>query len=126
MKNDLVLVGVVRNREQLEANMDHSFYHIPAGNISPDKMPLRYVALYLSEATFGKDGGGVCYIGEVDSAYMCKRGDIMEIPTKHPDVDFFRFEIKKWHKFTKPIKLHSKINICTFVELSSLVTIWGS
>ena len=118
-----VLVGVVRNREQLEANIEHKFYHIPAGNIADDKWPIRYVGLYLSESSFGSQGGGVCYIGEVEDVVQCPRSDITELPAKYPNADYCRFNIKKWMKFAEPVKIHKKFSICTFVELSSIVSV---
>ncbi len=117
-----VLVGVVRDERQLEANLKYGFYHIPAGNVADNRMPVQYVALYLSGATFKEKGGGVCYIGRVTKSEKLPRRDITEIPARYPDTVYYKFSVDKWRRLPSPVALHKKITICEFMELATLIS----
>ena len=52
-----VLIGTVKNRLQLEVNLNEKFYHIPEAVIPKDMLPVKYIALYLPANVFGENSG---------------------------------------------------------------------
>ena len=94
-----VLVGALRNRYQLDISLECNFYHMPATKIDPSKV--RYVAIYQSLTLFGR-GGGVRWYGKVSEFEKVRRYEIDEIP-KDSDEWYYRFDVSKWRRLTKPI-----------------------
>ena len=94
-----VLVGALRNREQLDFSLAYGFYHMPACKIDPRR--IRYVAIYQSITLFG-NAAGVRWYGKVSSYRKVHRHEIEEIP-KDSDEWYYRFNVKKWRKLSKPI-----------------------
>lgn len=95
-----VLVGALRNRYQLDACLQCGFYHMPVTNIDPKKV--RYVAIYQSLTLFGH-GSGIRWYGKVTGWQKVRRYEIEELP-KDSEEWYYRFEVKKWRRLTKPIK----------------------
>lgn len=95
-----VLVGVLRNRGQLEVCLKHKFYHVPAVKIN-ESLPIHYVAIYQSIKLFGKQAG-IRYYGEVVRCTPVKRREITEVP-KNSDGLYYRLEIKEWKEMNVPI-----------------------
>lgn len=92
-----VLVGSLRNKAQLEVNLTKRFYHIPATAISIDQLPIRTIALYQSNRTFGKDSG-IRYYGTVLKTQLVKRKDIpIPMSTGNGEIDYYRFDVKSWN-----------------------------
>jgi len=112
-----VLIGVVRNREQLAVNLEHKFYHIPAGNV-PEGQEVDFVALYLSQASFGE--GGVGYVGKVVSAVKLPRGEIKELPAREPEQPYFRFDVAAWTKLEPAVPVGGKLLVCAYTWLDEL------
>ena len=99
-----VLLGVLRNRKQIEDNVRFHFYHIPAQNIPPECLGTRYIALFQSPVFFEEGKSGVRIFGEVESCRLMRRRDIREIPpTRDPEQLYYRFDIKKWHRLDWPV-----------------------
>lgn len=97
-----VLIGTLRNKNQLDVCLNHRFYHIPQKMLKDSDLPIRYVAMYQSKRhKFGSEAG-IRYYGEVTRCIPVKRSEITEIPKKS-DEPYYRFEIKEWKKLTKPI-----------------------
>lgn len=96
-----VLVGALRNKVQLEACLNHKFYHIPASKIKDSDLPIHYVAIYQSINIFGREAG-IRYYGEVTKTSNVKRQDIKQIP-KNSDEEYYLFEIKKWNELNVPL-----------------------
>lgn len=96
-----VLVGALRNRNQLETSIKNKFYHIPALKIKESDLPIHYVAIYQSINIFGREAG-VRYYGEVTKTSVIKRREIREIP-KNSDEEYYRFEIKEWKELNIPL-----------------------
>ena len=101
-----VLIGDLRNTEQLEACLEHKFYHIPASQIREENMPIRYVALYQSKGLFGVDSG-IRYYGEVVSCTRVRRKDISFIP-RASDEWYYLFAVKDWKTLSKPIAIRER------------------
>ena len=97
-----VLVGAMRNREQLDICIKHHFYHIPVARIKESDLPIHFIALYQSINLFGKEAG-IQYYGVVTKTSVVKRSEIKQIP-KQSDEDYYLFEIKEWKKLTIPLK----------------------
>ena len=95
-----VLVGALRNRYQLDACLQCGFYHMPVTNIDPKKV--RYVAIYQSLTLFGH-GSGIRWYGKVTGYQKVRRYEIEELP-KDSDEWYYRFEVKKWRRLTKPVR----------------------
>lgn len=96
-----VLVGTLRNKEQLDASLAHNFYHIPASRIKEEDFPIRYIALYKSKTLFGAEAG-IYHYGEVTKCIPIARKDIKELPSSKEDL-YYRFEVKEWKTLTRPI-----------------------
>ena len=96
-----VLIGALKNKQQLNICLQYRFYHVPVSQIKESCLPIHYVAIYQSKNLFGKDAG-IRYYGEVTKCYTVKRSEIKEIP-KQSNVEYYRFEIKKWKELSRPI-----------------------
>lgn len=101
-----VLIGDLRNKEQLQICLDHNFYHIPASKIKDSDLPVRYIAIYQSNRQFGADSG-IRYYGEVTRCIPVKRSEITEIP-KDSNEPYYRFEVKEWKTLSKDIKVKER------------------
>ncbi len=110
-----VLVGTLKNKEQLTVNLQYKFYHVPADKIAEDSFPIRYVAIYQSLNIFGKDSG-IHFYGEVKRCELVKRNEISEIPSHKVDL-YYRFEIKEWMTLNKPIRVKTQIPIRLYTNL---------
>ena len=94
-----VLVGALRNRYQLDVCLECDFYHMPATRIDPKAV--EYVAMYQSITLFGRKSG-ILWYGKVAEFEKLRRYEIDEIP-KNSDEWYYRFDVKKWRKFSTPI-----------------------
>ena len=96
-----VLVGSMRNKEQLNTCLQHRFYHIPASRTSENKLPIHTVALYQSKALFGAKAG-IRYYGDVIRCSLIPRNCITEIPSDSEEL-YYRLDIREWRQLPKPI-----------------------
>lgn len=111
-----VLIGTLRNKEQLQVCLDHHFYHIPVVRVSENELPIRYVAIYQSKNAFGTEAG-IRYYGEVTKCIPVKRCDIHEIPSSKEEM-YYRLEIKRWKELSKPISVKEmRVQGCYFTNL---------
>lgn len=93
--NDEVLIGTLRNREQLEIILKNNFYHIPEIMIPDDKNNFSYIAIYQSKNLFGKEAG-IKYFGKIVSSERVKRKDITQIPSDSDDI-YLKFYVDTWN-----------------------------
>lgn len=105
-----VLVGVLRNRQQLDICLEKGFYHIPAQNLSVPVEDISCIAIYQSKNLFG-DNSCIRYYGMVDSYNLLKRSEITEIP-KNSDKSYYKFTISNWQKLDKPISTNGGGLVC--------------
>ena len=110
--NREVLVGALKSKEQLEVNLKHNFYHIPAKKINLAKNNIKYVALSQSQNLFGSDGGIVWY-GKIKDIHLVKRNEILELP-KDDESLYYRLEIEKWYRLEKKIEI-TKYQVRSFI-----------
>ena len=99
-----VLVGCLRDRQQLRICLRHKFYHMPADRLEGDPESVRWVAIYQSQTLFG-NRGGVRYFGRVTGVEALARQDIKQIP-RDSDTPYYRFSVARWQKL--PRKIASK------------------
>ncbi len=116
---DEVLVGTLRNREQINIILKNNFYHIPEVMIPEDKRDISYVAIYQSKNLFGKDAG-IRYFGKVISSKRVKRKDITEIPSKSEEM-YIRYTIDKWCNLGKVISPGRGGTVVAFTNLYMLL-----
>lgn len=100
--HDTVLVGSLRNREQLDVCLGCNFYHIPAAMLTPEDLPVSHVAIYQSKRFYGKKAN-IRYYGKVTDTKLLPRYDIMEIP-REDDTLYYRFEIDSWKSLPHSIQ----------------------
>lgn len=96
------LVGVVKNKFQLEVNLQNNFYHVPARFIYSLDLPIDYVALYQSSNTFGEEAG-IHYFGKIKSWRVVPRCEITQIPRNSTE-PYFCFCVESWCKRATPVK----------------------
>lgn len=100
-----VMVGVLHNPQQLQLNMAHRFYHIPAKLLGCNPEQISQIALYQSKRYFNKVESGVNWCGVVEHFCLIPRGEIVEIPArKNPDELYFRFEVKEFVHLPRRIR----------------------
>ena len=102
-KDRTVLVGSLRNKEQLQINLKGKFYHTKCSNINLAELNIKFVALAQSKRQFAGEAG-ITYYGKVVDIKVVKRNTIKEIPSDS-DVDYYVFKIEEWEK------LHRKIEV---------------
>lgn len=98
-----VLIGTVKSKKQFEINFSEKFYHIPEAVVPKNMMPVEYIALYLPSGTFGDEDGCIRYYGKVSETKIVKRGEITSLPSKNPEMSYYKFEIEEWKKLEFPI-----------------------
>ncbi len=98
-----VLVGVVKNKEQYDININNNFYHIPAKRLYLLDLPINYVALFKSEKSFGVSEAGVFVYGRVIKITKVKRCEITESPRQSHE-EYYRIDVESWKKLKTPIK----------------------
>ena len=99
---DAVLVGSLRNREQLDVCLGCNFYHIPANMLSAEDLPISHVAIYQSRRFYGKKAT-IRYYGKVTNTKLLHRYEIAEIPREDDNL-YYRFEIEKWRTLPHSIQ----------------------
>ncbi|MGK0468560.1 hypothetical protein [Clostridium sp.] len=102
-KERTVLVGSLRNKEQLEINLKDKFYHTKCSNVNLVEHNIKFVALAQSKRQFVGEAG-ITYYGKIVDIKVVKRNVIREIPSDSEE-DYYVFEIEEWKK------LHRKIEV---------------
>lgn len=99
-----VLIGTFRSRQQFDICFDKNFYYIPVKQVTKDRLPIRYVALYQTKNKFGADAG-IRYYGEVLRTTVVCRKEIREVPLTHANGEerYYRFAIRNWKTLEKTI-----------------------
>ncbi|WZL71761.1 DUF2357 domain-containing protein [Clostridiaceae bacterium 35-E11] len=111
-----VLVGSLRDKEQLSVSLKYKFYHTSLKNIALGSRDVKTVALAQSKDKF-KGDAGVLYYGRVKQIKIVKRSEIKEILPKNnkdPKELYVRFEIEEWKKLKKPIRVEG-FNVITLM-----------
>lgn len=96
-----VLVGCLRNKRQLRTCLRHGFYHMPAERLEGDPNSVKWVAIYQSQALFGRRAG-VRYYGQVIDCKLVPRDQITQIP-RDSDTPYYVLRIAQWQKLRRRI-----------------------
>ncbi|MGZ4163908.1 MAG: hypothetical protein ACXVPK_07710, partial [Tumebacillaceae bacterium] len=104
-----VLIGAVRNKEQLDVYLQHNLYFMPLAQLGKDQnalTQLHVIGLYQSRAQFGQQECGIRWIGRVRNWSVVARSAITELPIDEQaeDVLFLRIEIESWVERECPIE----------------------
>jgi len=102
-KDRTVLVGSLRNKEQLEINLKGKFYHTKCSNINLAEHNIKLVALAQSKRQFAGEAG-ITYYGKVVDIKVVKRNTISDIPSDSEE-DYYVFKIDKWEKLYRKIEV---------------------
>ncbi len=114
-----VLIGALRNSNQLNAALKYGFYHVPE-SITPNPESIRCIAIYQSKNLFPKDAG-VKYYGKVIACRRVPRYEIKEIPSDS-NREYYRFEIEKWKTLSLKIQADALGEVATETTLYQLLT----
>lgn len=103
-----VLVGSLREVQQLDDALQLKFYHVPLENISDHKLltQLEYVALYQSIKKFEPRGEtGIHWYGKISDWKVVRRKEITERPARSGTEEklYVKFTVGEWVKRDKPI-----------------------
>lgn len=103
-----VLVGSLREVQQLDDALQLKFYHVPLENISDHKLltQLEYVALYQSLKKFESRGEiGIHWYGKIVDWRVVRRKEITERPARPGTEEklYVKFTVGEWEKRDRPI-----------------------
>ncbi len=115
LSEENVLVGTMRNREQLKHIISEKFYHIPMQRLPCEPEKIKFVAVYQSAYLY-KENAGIYVYAAVDSFREVKRSEIREIP-KSGSEPYCYFKLCGFKKLKNPIRVDSEPIIA---ELTSL------
>ncbi|WP_258171111.1 hypothetical protein [Paenibacillus sp. R14(2021)] len=105
-----VLVGSLRQVEQLDAALRYGFYHVPLENFTDHTLlsQLEYVALYQSIGKFQSSGleAGVHWYGRIRDWKVVRRHEIQELPARLGTEEklYVKFTLEQWLKRATPIR----------------------
>jgi predicted component of viral defense system (DUF524 family) len=102
-KDRNVLVGALRNKEQLKVNLESKFYHTSCSNVNLAEHNIKFIALAQSKRQFG-DEAGIIYYGKVLDIKIMRRNAIKELPSESAE-DYYVFQIEEWKKLDKKIEV---------------------
>ena len=102
-KDRTVLVGSLRNKEQLEVNIKGKFYHTKCSNINLAEHNIKFVALAQSKRQFEEEAG-ISYYGKIVDIKVVKRNKIREIQSDSEE-DYYVFKIEEWKKLHRRIEV---------------------
>lgn len=101
-----VLVGALRNAEQLESNIAHRFYHIPAKILAESPEEIAYIALYQSKRQFGSSVAGIHLYGRVLTYQVLPRSEIHIPPRPGSKELYYVFQIAEWQPCRPPVRVY--------------------
>lgn len=98
-----VLIGGFGSREQFRICFEKKFYCVPAKQISEDRLPIHYVALYQTNKMFGEENGQIRYYGEAVRVALVRRECIKEIPVTRNNRDelYYKITVRQWKDITE-------------------------
>ncbi len=114
-----VLIGALRNPNQLKLAIDYEFYHVPVSAVQNAKN-IKCIAIYQSKNLFSQNPG-VKYYGKVIALREIPRYEIKEIPSDS-NAMYYRFEVEKWKMLKNPVTADSLGEITTETTLYQLMT----
>ena len=104
-KQDLVLVGVVNRRKDLEIAMSKHWYRMPV-KYAP-KRKANFLALYQTR-TFGKEGKCIKYYAPIKYSSVTSRGELLPEEKSHPRVGEVYYKLHLGLLIKLPRKIRNK------------------
>lgn len=116
---DVVLIGVINRRRDLEIARDQGWYRLPVAR-APRWIAVDYVAFYLSRA-FGAQNGAVRYYARCTGHELWRRRDLLPDEADHPRADdlYYRLALTPLRPKQPPILNPTRR------ALAFLYTTWG-
>lgn len=74
-----VLVGTLKNREQLDICLSNKFYHIPASRIEDEDLPVHYVAIYQTTLRRTTSMTERCHMSVMMHPFQCRHLSIISL-----------------------------------------------
>ena len=104
-----VMLGLLRDRTQLEICLQNNFYYVPAKFVFDRNLPIRYTALVQAKHIFNHEAQ-LSWYGEVKRIQKVKRKEIREVPCRPgtEENDYYRIEIRKWLTLEHPIQVKER------------------
>lgn len=102
-KEKIVLVGVLKNKGDLEILLKEKWYRIPL-DYAP-KRQFNYLAFY-QPVSFGREGKQIQYFARVLDYQTIKRKNLLPAELNHPRAEdyYFRVRLGKIKKLSQPIR----------------------
>jgi len=102
-RDEIVLVGVLKNKRDLDILLNEKWYRIPV-KYAPMRQ-FKYLAFY-QPALFGQQGKRIQYYAQVLNWRVVKRSSLLPSELNHPKADDFYYKIYlgKIKKLPRPIK----------------------
>ncbi len=99
----IVLVGVIRDRRDLDILLSENWYRIPAAYVP--RRQFNYLAFY-QPALFGRQGKRIRYYARVLNYQITKRSDLLPDESNNPKAHdyYFRVRVGKIKKLPRPIR----------------------
>lgn len=122
LKEKIVLVGVLKNKRDLEIILKQKWYRIPV-DWAP-KRQFDYLAFY-QPLSFKKAGKQIKYFAEVLDFKRVKRKNLLPNEIDHPrsEKDYFQVHLKNIQSLSQPIKnIHPRRISFGFTTLSRFLT----
>jgi len=103
LKDKTVLVGVLKNKNDLRILLRDYWYRIPA--VFMPKRQFKYLAFY-QPAIFGRNGKRILYYARVVKMEKVKRIALLPKETKHPRAhdDYIKITFQRIKELSRPIK----------------------
>ena len=100
-----VLIGPLKEREQLRVCLENSMYYTYLNRIQSFLGELKYICIYQSKAKFREPWEqGIFYYGKIKDFKIRKRGDIRELSDgRWPERLAVRFQVDEWKRREYPI-----------------------
>lgn len=110
MLQKIVLIGVLKDRRDLNILLKEKWYRIPS--LFSPKRKAEYIAFY-QPASFCKTGGRIKYYTEIRSFEIVKRRNLIPEEYDHPyrDEDYYKIKFTKIKKLTNPILNKNRMRI---------------
>lgn len=103
LKDKTVLVGVLKNKNDLRILLQDYWYRIPA--VFMPKRQFKYLAFY-QPAIFGRNGKRILYYARVAKMEKVKRITLLPKETEHPRAhdDYIKITFRRIKELPRPIK----------------------
>lgn len=103
MKNETVLVAILKNKNDQRILLKHHWYRIPVEFLP--KREFKYLAFY-QPTIFGKHGKRIEYYARVLRRKVCKRISLLPKEAKHPRANdnYLKLEFAEVKKLPRPIR----------------------